>query len=346
MAQSNGSDTKRQISAIYHEPGLWIGGAPWLSIADATHADLARMRDVVVKVKMGVFAEVMATREGLIAFDFENWQPAAALGNDHPSFDQLAEVQRNRTLFINAFLALLYTNVVKHDNLVLDRMLVTPTCLISMDRLDPQSNMGFGTIGEASLATLSYTLMPAELPLFNSPNRQLLSNLMPRSTISAEAVKSTVGMLEVFMGQRGVWGLIMLDLIERASFAFQAHDYEAALIDYWAVSERLISELWTKYRSDLAGRQAVDAARRSRLNDTRTFTVAVVTEILAIEDVIAVDLYEELCQVRKARNEWIHGAADRVPRSVALTATSVCERLFEQSLGVAVVGQRAGKVHG
>jgi len=148
------------------------------------------------------------------------------------------------------------------------------------------------------------------------------------------------------MGQRGVWGLIMLDLIQRASFAFQAHDYEAALIDYWAVSERLISELWTKYRSDLAGRQAVDAARRSRLGDTRTFTVAVVTEILAIEDVIAVDLYEELCQVRKARNDWIHGAVDRVPRSVALIATSVCEQLFEQSLGVAVVGQRSGKVHG
>ena len=279
------------------------------------------------------------------AFDFENWQPAAILGNDHPTFDQLAEVQRNRTLFINAFPALLYTNVAKHDNLALDRMLVTPTRLIAMDRLDPQSNMGFGTIGEASLATLSYTLMPAELPLFNSPNPQLLSNLMQRSTISADAVKSTVAMLEVFIGQRGVWGLIMLDLIERASFAFQAHDYEAALIDYWAISERLISELWTKYRSDLAGRQAVDAGRRSRLNDTRTFTVAVVAEILAIEDVSAVDLYKELCQVRKARNDWIHGAVDRVPRPVALIATSVCERLFEQCLSVAVVGQRSAKVH-
>jgi hypothetical protein len=211
-----------------------------------------------------------------------------------------------------------------------------------MDQLDPQSNMGFGTIGEASLATLSYTLMPAELPLFNSPNPQLLSNVMSRSTVTAEAVQSSFAMLEEFMGQRGVWGLIMLDLIQRASFAFQAHDYEAALIDYWAVAERLISELWTKYRFDLAGRQAVDAARRSRLNDTRTFTVAVVTEILAIEDVIAMDLYEELSQVRKTRNDWIHGAVDRVPRAVALVATSVCERLFEQSLGVAVVGQSAG----
>jgi hypothetical protein len=346
MAPQIGTDTRRQISAIYHEPGLWIGGAPWQSMADATHAGLARMRDIVVKGRIGAFADVIATREGLIAFDFTNWQPAAALAIDHPSFDQLAEVQRNRTLFINAFLALLYTNVAKHDNLALDRMLVTPTCLIAMDKLDPQSNMGFGTIGEASLATLSYTLMPPELPLFNSPNPQLLSNLISRSAVSPEAVHSSVAMLEVFVGQRGVWGLIMLDLVQRASFAFQTHDYEAALIDYWAVSERLISELWTKYRSDLAGRQAVDAARRSRLSDTRTFTVAVVTEVLAIEDVIAVDLYEELCQVRKARNDWIHGAVDRVPRSVALIATSVCERLFEQSLGVAVVGQRAGKVHG
>src|SRR5262249_46084380 len=157
---------------------------------------------------------------------------------------QLAEVQRNRTLFINAFLALLYTNVVTHDNLALDRMLVTPTRLIAMDRLDPQANMGFGNIGVANPATLSYTLMAAELQLFRSPNPQLLSSVMSRSAVTAEAVQASFAMLEEFMGQRGAWGLIMLDLIERASFAFQAHDYEAPLIDYWAVSERLISELW------------------------------------------------------------------------------------------------------
>lgn len=206
MAPQIGTDTKRQISAIYHEPGLWIGGAPWQSIADATHADLARLRDIVVIGRIGAYADVIATREGLIAFDFANWQPAAVLAIDHPSFDQVAEVQRNRTLFINAFLALLYTNVAKHDNLALDRMLVTPTCLIAMDKLDPQSNMGFRTIGEASLATLSYTLMPPELPLFDSPNPQLLSNLLSRSAVSPEAVHSSVAMLEVFMGQRGVWG--------------------------------------------------------------------------------------------------------------------------------------------
>src|ERR1700694_583425 len=158
MAPQIGTDTKRQISAIYHEPGLWIGGAPWQSIADATHVDLARMRDIVVKGRIGAFADVIATREGLIAFDFANWQPSAALTIDHPSFDQLAEVQRNRTLFINAFLALLYTNVAKHDNVVLDRMLVTPTCLISMDILDPQANMGFGTLGKRRHPTLTSTL--------------------------------------------------------------------------------------------------------------------------------------------------------------------------------------------
>jgi hypothetical protein len=100
MVQENGSATKRHVSAIYPEPGLWIGGAPWQSINGATHADLARMREIVVRGRIGAFADVIVTREGLIAFDFANWQPAAALAVDHPSFDQLAEVQRNRTLFI------------------------------------------------------------------------------------------------------------------------------------------------------------------------------------------------------------------------------------------------------
>lgn len=71
-----------------------------------------------------------------------------------------------------------------------------------------------------------------------------------------------------------------------------------------------------------------------------------VTEILAVEDVIAPDLYEDLSRVRKARNEWIHGTADRVQMPLALTATSACERLFEQTLGLAVQGQKAGKLHG
>jgi hypothetical protein len=336
----------RQISAIYHEPALWVAGAPWQSIAQATHADLAHMRDVVLKGNIGTFAEVMVTREGLFAFDFTNWHPATRPASDHPTFDQLADVQRNRTLFINAFLALLYTNVAKQDNLALDRMLVAPHSLVTMDRLDPASNMGFGGIGASSLVTLSYTLMPAELPLFNSPNPQLLVYLTSRSTVSTEAVEASIFALQAFVDARGLWGLVMLDLFHRASFAFQAHDYEAALIDYWAVSERLISGLWKTYQEQLAARQPVSATRRSRLNDGRTFTVAVITEILALEGVIATDLYEELSQVRKARNDWIHGTVDRVQRSAALMATAACERLFEQSLGLAILGQHSGKVHG
>ena len=289
---------------------------------------------------------MMLTREGLIAFDFANWPPAARPKGAKPAFEQLAEVQRYRTIFINAFLAILYTNVAKYDNRALDRMLVDPHRLISMDTLDPDSNMGFGSVGDSNLVTLSFTLMPPELPLINSPNPQLFANLASRTPVSAEAVNASIAMLEAFVDKHGLWGLTMLDLIQRASYAFQAHEYEAALIDYWALSERLISELWAKYQSDLGARQPMDAARRSRLNDGRTFTVAVVTEILAVEDVIAADLYQDLCQVRKGRNEWIHGTMDRIQRSLALTATSACERLFEQSLGLAVLGQHAGKIHG
>lgn len=49
MAQPDRGRLKRGISAIYHEPALWITGAPWQSLAQATHADLTRMREIVVK---------------------------------------------------------------------------------------------------------------------------------------------------------------------------------------------------------------------------------------------------------------------------------------------------------
>jgi len=301
------------------------------------------MRDVVVRHQATADVDVMATREGLVAFDFAKWKPALIL--DASSFDQMAEAQRNRTLLMNAFLALLYSAVLKRGNLVLDRMLATPECLISLDRLDPGSNMGCGNTATANLVTSSYTLMPADLPLISSPNSQLLASVSSRTPINPADITEACDLLSGFIEAHGIWGLIMLDLVQRASCAFQAHYYEATLIDYWAVSERLISELWKAFSSQLAARQRVDSSRRARLADSRTFTVAVVTEILAIDNVIATALYEQLSRVRKARNDWIHGASDRVTRLAAIEATEVCEKLFEQALGVAVAGHRGSKLH-
>ena len=53
MSEQVSVEPRRQVSRIYHEPGLWIAAAPWQSIAEATHADLARMREVVVKARIG-----------------------------------------------------------------------------------------------------------------------------------------------------------------------------------------------------------------------------------------------------------------------------------------------------
>src|SRR5205807_1255476 len=92
--------------------------------------------------------------------------------------------------------------------------------------------------------------------------------------------------------------------------AYQDHNYSAALVSYWAVSERLVQELWQRYQDEhrtVDGHMVIPAKRRTILADSRTFTAAVLVEVLTFEGSLSFELYEKISAVRQVRNRWIHG---------------------------------------
>jgi len=318
--------TARQVSGIYHDPPIWVG-ARVIDFARDDRQVLKRLREEVFRGEIGDVIELMVTREGLFAFDFEKWTPGRmpADGKDGAPvpFEKMAETQLNRTLVINSFLALLYTWCLVEQRHLVDRMVATPELLISMDKLSDDSAMGFGNQRVSHLALSSFESTYLRDRPIGFDDRLTFRNF----ELPVEAISHVVASLSQLLDNRGLDGLLLVDIFLRASKSFQDHNCPAALIDYWAVCERLIQEMWAKFQTD---NQIVDKKRRDRLNDPRTFTAAVTTEVLAFSGSIAVELYEQISNVRRARNDWIHGLKAPVSASDAVEAAGVCRDLIRK----------------
>lgn len=102
-------------------------------------------------------------------------------------------------------------------------------------------------------------------------------------------------------------------LVAGAYSLFSQRQLSEALIDSWIVCEQVIDHLWKNYISTIE-----DKSRVKRLDDNRTYSVAVRTEILHSIGEISAPIYNELNKARKNRNELAHGA------KTTLSETTVC----------------------
>jgi hypothetical protein len=131
-------------------------------------------------------------------------------------------------------------------------------------------------------------------------------------------------------------GIMLVDLFHRASKAYQDHDHSLAVINYWAVIERLVNELWNVMIKE----ESITGQRRDRLDDSRTFSAAVMIETLALLSRIPSDIYEDITKIRQARNRWMH-ALKAVDADDSRIANNVCEFLLNQIKGLKVKGAGA-----
>ena len=92
----------------------------------------------------------------------------------------------------------------------------------------------------------------------------------------------------------------------RGTTAIARRDWGAALANLWIVVEQLLSTLWeTKVVAPTA---KIDGskARRSQLDDTRTWTASARIEMLWQKGVLDQELFRSLGEARKARNALSH----------------------------------------
>jgi len=100
----------------------------------------------VYRTDLPVGIKVKVLREGMFIFDFSGWPPGCAIQNDKPdAFDAMAAVILQRVAVINTHLACLYTALSRRQHCALDKMIVTPSELISLKSLD-DTGMSFGDL--------------------------------------------------------------------------------------------------------------------------------------------------------------------------------------------------------
>src|SRR5229473_966216 len=120
-------------SGFYHDPPLWVGSSPIDEEAGELE-DFDSLTDVVYRATLPCSVDIRVTREGVFAFGFHSWEleanPAAPRTYADP-YDEEVRAILTRTVFMNAFLALLYTN-----SWCDHRMMVTPESAIYLGDID------------------------------------------------------------------------------------------------------------------------------------------------------------------------------------------------------------------
>jgi len=328
-------------SGFYHNPPIWVGSNP-VHPEEPLNVDFDRLSDEVFSGSIANKVGVRVCRDGLFRFDFSGFGPGVEIPRSDgvPDFDELASAIIFRTSVMNAFLACLYTSTLNTKGAELpDRMVITPDLYISF-RVNREGKEEGLTAGSPMLMHL----LQARYPSTYQPDRPPImdSRLSNRSLIPESALESACAEATKLVGDE-VNGVVLADLFLRASKAFQEHFYSLALTSSWTLTERMISVLWKRYLADNRVRNGapfINSERLKRLNDNRSYTASVMSEILSLADRIPFETYVKMNDVRQARNGWIHSMSP-VGRETASVALSLCSEMLDLVHGFKLNGDQA-----
>lgn len=334
----------RLVAGFYHDPPLWVGERPVNDDTEPPTVNFAMFNNKVARQTLAGGLEFRVSVEGFFAFDFTNWSPAHIpnnMLNTIPDFDVMVNAAINQTYVMNAYLAFFYTKVYLEDNLAITPMVVTPELLIPMNRLETDDGRSLGNYRVAHLAMSRFESTYAFPPIVDP---RIAMRLGP---IPASVAHHAADDLSAAVAQ-GPDDILLLDLFLRGSKAYFDHNYSLSLVTHWTVAEKLINILWKHLQEDnkeRAGEVFIDGNRRKRLNDGRTFTASVMSELLSFQGYIPQDVYTHLTLIRKARNDWMHDLK-AVSADDAALASGVCEKLLKQVKGYEMRSAGFRRIHG
>jgi hypothetical protein len=314
-------------AAYYHSPTIWVGSSAPIVGADV---DVSKLGEEVYRTTLseGITAKVL--REGMFIFDFSSWLLGRALPESGvPDFDAVAAVILKRVTVLNAHLACLYTALSRLQNFALEKMVVSPSDLISLKSLD-DTGMSFGDYRVAALALARYPSTYAQgIPT------TLDWRIVRRSVIvKIETVTESFRLLSTILHHPDPDALFLADLHVRSCKAYEDHNYALCLVTAWTIAENLMQRLWNRYVDEnrlrqVAGTEVVfiNSDRRDKLIKSRDFTPSVISEILSLTNRLPFELYQGISKVRQARNEWLHDLRP-VSRDDASRAVKTAEQML------------------
>lgn len=131
----------------------------------------------------------------------------------------------------------------------------------------------------------AYLLNPAE-------RSYTLNNIMEMKS-KGEKITNTISTLSTYHLLNGIT-------------EYKYHNWSSSLTFLWIVVEEIIDYLWDKCIIANIEKSSIYTKRKNMLDDHRTYTTSVKQEFLLQTNFISLDIYNELFEVRQARNKLIH----------------------------------------
>ncbi len=333
---------RAEATGFYLQPLMWVGAPPSGLVLGANPgsgpgpADFEELKEIVAETSLPQSLRARVFRDGLFVFDFSQWAPYRpehlTLGN----FEGLAKLALRRVGLMNAYLACLFTALMRTQHFATDPMALTPGAVFSINSFeDVEGGMGLPNqlLGHIYLARFPSTYSPVMPPNFDF--RISLRSLIESRTID-ESFSSFGELLNHSSPERV---LTLSELLVRSGAAYWAHDYNLCLITAWAIIEALLQEQWDKYLEDNRQRETdgsqvpfINRRRKDQLTG-RDVTASLMAEILSLVDRLPFALYQRLSEARRARNDWIH-SLDPVSGTTAQAAIQVAEDMLRLVKGV------------
>ncbi len=318
-----GSHLTTAQSCFYNIPACWIESAP-----NGTYAETPQYPNVIVDL-MDCGIELYVRQDGLFLFDFKKYAPCAAvsipvfearkgyrlkLPAERMNADRKAlEHAFNRCVVMNCFLACLNSAVSINEKRATPITQFTSPANYLTDELNPFWN-------------------PMHAHFLHN------SNIKSRDILSSNTVKSAAELFNDLINEHALDCLIVLNTIYQAHYLHWILDFSNSLLLAWMASERLLNKLFVEYMKT-AGDEEFDGRRKTKLKDGRTFTSAIVLEMLQVWKCIPYELYCQLEQVRKERNNWVHNlnAVDDEAKGKALrSAQQLFELVYQKEIALSI----------
>jgi hypothetical protein len=306
--------------------------------------DLSKTHDAVYRHDLPVGISAKVIRYGLISFEFSKWaegRPRLSQGGDLP--DLLTDVRAHRLTVINSHLICLYTSLVRRQNWLLDKRVVSHHDLLHSMDLDSPNFVVEGDPFRIMNIPANYA---AKLPEKDTTEYQKAQddwrheNIRRDTVIEMDALEDSFDLLSDLLKPSNDHILVLTDLIAHSCNAFEEKNYELCLVASWAIIENLLNLLWNRVIQDgkASGNDSkmivtINANRERRLKDGRSFTASVIHETLTFLKIITVDTNERVSQVRKSRNDWMHNLLP-VKRQDARLSIDVAQEMLKIALSI------------
>jgi hypothetical protein len=210
----------------------------------------------------------------------------------------------------------------------LDKLLVTPANLIRRESLDSQNMQMTDTrvlwLLMSRYPTTDSSCIPPQLdPKFSSRG----------ALVTTRAVAESFRLLSSVLAHENEDTLVLVDLYARSCKTFEEGHYSVSLTESWTVTEKMLDLMWSRFVQ--AGQEqtiavegqtfpVIDKQRKRILDDHRSFTASVRSEVLCFAGALPHGLYLRLGKVRKARNDWMH-SVEPVSMQTAHESVKVAE---------------------